>query len=210
MVLSVLYGLGGAGFFKSAAAAAPSRPWAEGKALVVYFSMPETGKPGYMTREEDNSTVVIGGKVLGNTQYVAELIRQNTGADIFRIEPATAYPTDHAALVDLAKREQSGNVRPKLKANVKNLDRYDVVFVGYPNWWGDMPMILYSFLENADLSGKRVIPFVTHGGSGFSGTVETIAKLQPRAAVDRNGISISRNDVQDCAPDVSEWLKNLK
>lgn len=73
-----------------------------------------------------------------------------------------------------------------------------------------MPMILYSFLENADLSGKRVISFVTHGGSGFSGTVETIAKLQPRAAVDRNGISISRNDVQDCAPDVSEWLKNLK
>ncbi|MFR5880652.1 MAG: hypothetical protein ACLUEQ_07545 [Cloacibacillus evryensis] len=73
LVLSVLYGLGGAGFFKSAAAAAPSRPWAEGKALVVYFSMPETGKPGYMTREEDNSTVVIGGKVLGNTQYVPNL-----------------------------------------------------------------------------------------------------------------------------------------
>lgn len=89
-------------------------------------------------------------------------------------------------------------------------DNSTVVFAGYPNWWGDMPMILYSFLENADLSGKRVIPFVTHGGSGFSGTVETIAKLQPRAAVDRNGISISRNDVQDCVPDVSEWLKNLK
>ena len=64
-------------------------------------------------------------------------------------------------------------------------DNSTVVFAGYPNWWGDMPMILYSFLENADLSGKRVIPFVTHGGSGFSGTVETIAKLQPRAAVDR-------------------------
>ena len=172
-----------------------------GKNLAVYFSMPDN---------VDDSTVVIDGETLGNTQYMAYVIQETVGADIFRIEPETPYPTDHDKLVDLAKEEQNDNARPKIKDMIENFDTYENIFVGYPNWWGDMPMILYSFLENADLSGKRVISFVTHGGSGFSGTVETIAKLQPRAAVDRNGISISRNDVQDCVPDVSEWLKNLK
>jgi flavodoxin len=180
------------------------------KALVVYFSMPETANPNNMTSEEKNSTVIINGKVQGNTQYVANLIQENTGADLFRIEPEKPYPTDHRTLVDLAKEEQNNEARPKLAANVKNIDQYDVIFVGYPNWWGDMPMILYSFLESVDLSGKTVIPFNTHGGSGFSDTINTIAELQPGAAVNKKGFTVSRDTVQDCAEDVKEWLKELK
>jgi len=100
------------------------------KTLVVYFSMPETTKPNNMTQEEDNSTVVINGYVIGNTQYVAYLIQKNTGADIFRIEPKTPYPTNHKTLVDLAKAEQTNKARPELAAKVENLGKYDVIFLG--------------------------------------------------------------------------------
>lgn len=179
------------------------------KILVVYFSMPETTNPNTMTQEEANSTVVVGGEVLGNTQYVAYLIQKNTGADIFRIEPKTPYPTNHKTLVDLAKAEQNNKARPELAKKVENLGQYDVTFLGYPNWWGDMPMILYSFLESHNLSGKTIIPFNTHGGSGFSNTVSTIAALQPNASVVKNGFTVSRDTVQNCADDVAAWLKKL-
>ena len=182
---------------------------AEGKALVVYFSMPETSDPDNMTQEEDNSVVVIDGEVLGNTQYVAYVIQENTGADIFRIEPETPYPTDHDTLVDLAAQEQEDNARPAIKGNIEDLGQYDTVFVGFPNWWGDMPMILYSFFDAYDFSGKTVIPFNTHGGSGFSSTISTIAELEPDADVREDGFTVSRNNVQDAEPDILAWLSDL-
>lgn len=180
------------------------------KVLVVYFSMPETNKPDNMTTDEANSTVVIDGKVLGNTQYVALLIQENTGADIFRLEPKTPYPTNHSVLVDLAKKEKNENIRPELAKKVDSIEQYDIVFLGYPNWWGDMPMIIYSFLENYDLSGKTIIPFNTHGGSGFSNTISAIAKLQPNAKVEKNGFTVSRNTVDKAKNGVIDWLRSLK
>lgn len=192
---------------KTSTDSAPSKTGETSKILVVYFSMPETTNPDNMTEEEKNSTVVIDGKVLGNTQYVASLIQENTGADIFRIEPKTPYPTDHKTLIDLAKNEQNEKARPELLADAENIGQYDVIFLGYPNWWGDMPMILYSFLESVDLSGKTIILFNTHGGSGFSDTINTIIELQPKGSVDKNGFTVSRNDVAECAGDVSAWVK---
>lgn len=180
------------------------------KTLVVYFSVPETTKPDNMNKEEENSTVVINGEVLGNTQYVAYLIQKNTDADIFRIEPKTPYPTHHKTLVDLAKAEQNNKVRPELAKQIENLGQYKVIFIGYPNWWADMPMALYTFLETHNLSGKVIIPFNTHGGSGFSDTINTIARLQPNASVIRNGFTVSRDLVHNCANDVAAWLKQLK
>lgn len=181
----------------------------EGKTLVVYFSMPETSDPNNMTQEEDNSAVVIDGEVLGNTQYVAYVIQENTGADIFRIEPETPYPTEHDTLVDLAAQEQEDNARPAIKDSIEDLGQYDTVFVGYPNWWGDMPMILYSFFDAYDFSGKTIIPFNTHGGSGFSGTISTIAELEPDADIREDGFTVSRNNVQDAEPDILAWLADL-
>lgn len=180
----------------------------DSKTLVVYFSQPETNKAENMTQEEDNSTVVIDGEVLGNTQYMAYVIAENKNADIFRIEPATPYPTDHKTLVDLAADEQENNVRPSIKEQITNLDEYDTVFLGYPNWWGDMPMILYTFLETYDLSGKTVVPFNTHGGSGFSNTVSAIRSLQPNADV-LEGLSISRNHIQDAEQEITDWVNTL-
>lgn len=179
-----------------------------GKNLVVYFSMPETTDPNNMTTEEDNSVVVIDGEVLGNTQYMAYVIQETVGADIFRIEPETPYPTDHEKLVDLAKEEQNDNARPKIKDTIASFDTYENIFVGYPNWWGDMPMILYSFFDGYDFSGKTIIPFNTHGGSGFSSTISTIKELEPNAEV-LDGKSISRNDIQDAEQEIIDWVKSL-
>lgn len=180
-----------------------------GKPLVVYFSMPETTDPDNMTQEEANSTVVIDGEVLGNTQYVAYVIQENIGADIFRIEPETPYPTDHDTLVDLAAEEQDNNARPAIKDSIEDLEQYDTIFIGYPNWWGDMPMILYSFFDQYDFSGKTIVPFNTHGGSGFSNTISTIAELEPSAEVNEDGFTVSRNNVQDAEQDIISWLSDL-
>ena len=179
------------------------------KELVVYFSMPETTDPDNMTREEENSLVVIDGEVVGNTQYVAYVIQENTQGDIFRIEPEVPYPTEHDTLVDLAAEEQEENARPTINGKIEELEQYDTIFIGYPNWWSDMPMILYSFFDDYDFAGKTIIPFNTHGGSGFSSTIETIKELEPDANVNENGFTVSRNNVADAENDIIEWLKEL-
>lgn len=178
-----------------------------GKTLVVYFSWPETLNPQNMSNDEANSTVVINGKVLGNTQYVAMMIAEITGAEIFRIEPVKPWPLNHKRLIAQAKIEQMRDYRPAIAKPLKNFQDYDTIFLGYPNWWADLPMILYTFLETYDFSGKRIIPFNTHGGSGFSGTSRTIADLQPKAEVVRNGYTVSRDVVAEAAPEVTRWVK---
>ena len=176
------------------------RPNYEGtKTLVVYFSQPD---------DVDNSTVVINGETLGNTQYMAYVIQENTGANIFRIVPETPYPTNHSELVDLAQNEQRNKARPKFKGEIENFAEYDTVFVGYPNWWSDMPMIMYTFFDTYDFSGKTIIPFNTHGGSGFSSTISTIRNLEPNATV-KDGKSISRNSIQNAEKEIIDWVKSL-
>ena len=177
--------------------------------LVVYFSLPETDDPNDMTEEEENSTVIIDGEVLGNTQYMAYVIQEQTGADIFRIEAENPYPLDHDTLVDQAAEEQDQQARPAIADQVENMADYDVVYLGYPNWWADMPMILYTFLEEYDLSGKTIIPFNTHGGSGFSRTIDTIRELEPEAAV-LDGLTISRNSIQDAEQEIVDWVQGIQ
>ena len=104
----------------------------------------------------------------GNTEAVAAEIQNQTGADTFRLVPAEPYTDDYDALLDIAQEEQRNGARPAIFGSIENFDSYEVVYLGFPNWWGDMPMILYSFLDDYDLSGKTIVPFVTSGGSGFS------------------------------------------
>lgn len=185
----------------------PTTP--EKRSLVVYFSMPETADPNNMTQDEAQSTVVIDNEVLGNTQYMAYIIQQTADADIFRIEPETPYPTDHRTLVDLAADEQDKNARPAIKNSIPNWETYDTIFVGYPIWWSDMPMILYTFFDQYDFSGKTLVPFSTHGGSGFAGTPTTIERLEPNAKM-QNGLTISRDRIQDAEKDIIDWVNGLK
>lgn len=177
------------------------------KTLVVYFSVPETTNPVNMTKEEDNSVVVIDGEVLGNTQYMAFVIQQNTGADLFRIEPEIPYTTNHAELVELAKQEQVRNERPAILNRIENFENYETVFIGYPIWWTDMPMILYAFFDSYDFSGKTIVPFSTHGGNGFAGTPNKISGLEPGATI-AEGMTVSRDVIQDAEADIVNWLRN--
>ena len=158
--------------------------------LVVYFSMPETTDSKNMTEEEDNSTVVIDGEVMGNTQYVAMEIQEKMNADIFRIEPETAYTTNH-------------------EDKISDFEQYDTIFVGYPIWWSDLPMIMYSFFDEYDFSDKTIIPFSTHGGSGLADTISTIQELEPNANVYEQGLSISRNDIENSSEEISQWLEKV-
>ena len=169
------------------------------KKLVVYFSVPDN---------RDNSYVEIDGERLGNTQYMAYTIQKNTGADIFRILPKNPYPTDHDELLAAAQNEIRTNARPEIDGIIEDFDSYDVVFVGYPNWNADMPYIMYTFFETYDFSGKMIVPFNTHGGSGFSGTQETIAELEPNATM-LEGKSISRNSIEGAEQEIIDWLDGI-
>ncbi len=180
----------------------------ESKVLVAYFSMPETTNPNNMTTEEANSTVVINGEVLGNTQYMAQVIQRTTNADIYRIEPQNPYPTDHTTLVAQAREEQDQDTRPAIKDAISDFDSYDTVFIGYPIWWSDLPQILYTFFDTYDFSGKTVIPFSTHGGSSFAGTPATIQSLEPGAKM-LDGLTISRNNIQDAEQEIISWVNGL-
>lgn len=179
---------------------------AEGNVLIAYFSVPETDGVDAVAGA---SRVVVNGEVLGNSQYIAQLIQQEAGGDLFRIETVQEYPGSHDPLLEFAYNEKAENARPELASQIENPDSYDVIFLGYPNWNADLPMPLYTFLEEYDFSGKTIIPFTTHGGSGFSRTIQTIQELQPEASVVENGLSISRNDAADAQEDVSDWVAGL-
>lgn len=177
--------------------------------LLAYFTMPEDVDPAGADAVAGASIVVRDGEILGNVEYMARTIQQAVGGDLLRIETAEEYPLEHEALVDFAAEEQEAGARPALATQIENLEQYDTIFLGYPNWWGDMPQALYTFLESYDLSGKTIIPFCPHGGSGFSRTQSTIAELQPNATVREDGLTLSRNDVADSAEQVTAWAQGL-
>lgn len=189
--------------------AALDRPLDGSRTLIAYFSVPLTDNPEGMNEDEENSTHVVDGEVLGNTQYVAQLIEARTGADVFRIETAVDLPLDFPVLEEQALQEQEAGARPELRALIPNLEDYDTVFVGYPIYWYDLPMPLYSFLEQHDFSGKTIIPFSTHGGSQLSGTVEIITELLADSTVASNAFTISRDDMDEAESEVGTWLDGL-
>ncbi len=181
------------------------------KSLVVYFSVPETDDANKkMTAEEENSAIVVDGKVLGNTQYVAQLIAEDTKSDLYRIEPERSYTTNHQELVAQASKEQEENARPKIKTSIKNFEQYETIYVGYPIWWSDMPQILYTFFESYDFNGKTIIPFSTHGGSGLADTVEIIQNKLTSATVETNAFTLSRDDMEQAPQKVQEWLESIE
>lgn len=179
------------------------------KILIAYFSVPENTDTNDADAVASASIVVSNEEKMGNTEYVANVIQKATGGDLFEIKTEKEYPLDHEELVDYARREQSENARPKLTTAVDNFEQYDVIFIGYPNWWADMPMPVYSFLEAYDFSGKTIVPFVTHGGSGASNTISTISQIQPNTVVSDHAFVVSRNDVSDSETDITDWIEDL-
>lgn len=179
---------------------------ADSNILIAYFSVMETDG---LDTVAGASRVAVDGEVMGNNEYIARLIQRETGGELFAIETVQEYPTTHDPLLEFAYNEKADNARPELATQIEDPGSYDVIFLGYPNWNADLPMPLYTFLEAYDFSGKTIIPFTTHGGSGFSRTIQTIVELQPDANVVTDGLSISRNSVSAAESEVTDWVKGL-
>ena len=149
----------------------------------------------------------------GNTAIVAEMIADGTGADLYEVLPADDhYPMTYDELIDVGKQEQNENARPEYAGELPDLSQYDTIFIGAPVWWGDWPMIMYTVFENNDLSGKTLIPFCTHAGSGLSGFDRKLASACPDSEVS-DGLAIAGTDAQN-DPDgvrdkVNDWLSGL-
>ena len=183
----------------SSGAEQTTEPGSETKILVVYFS--RTGEQ-----------YTVGTIDKGNTAIVAEMIAEKTGADLYEILPETDYPYTYSALTDVAKKEQNNNARPKIKGELPDISKYDTIFIGAPVWWGDWPMICYTFFESVDLSGKKLVPFSTHEGSGLSGFDRKLASVVPGAEV-LTGQAFRGNDCQNKQADVrttvNKWIDGL-
>ena len=173
----------------------------DGKNLVVFVSHTgENYNVGYIEK--------------GNTHIIADMIADATGADIFEIVPEKGYPTDdYNECIEVAKQELHADARPAVKGDVK-IEDYDVVFIGYPNWWGNPPMCVYTFIEKHDWNGKTVIPFITHEGSGMGGTDRKIAEACGGAnTLTGNGLAVQGKVAQknqaSARKSVDSWLERL-
>ncbi|WP_425800441.1 flavodoxin [Desulfitobacterium sp. Sab5] len=172
--------------------------FSDAKCLIAYFS-----------REGNN---YVSGRIVnlavGNTEVAAKMIREITGGDLFSIEAVNAYPEDYTETTEVAKQELRANARPELTDQLENMASYDVIFLGYPNWWGTMPMPVFTFLEEYDFSGKTIVPFCTHEGSGLGHSEKDIAKLCPKATL-LKGLAIHGTRVNDAKKDIANWLDKV-
>lgn len=165
--------------------------------LVIYFS--RSGE-NYFGGELKNIEK-------GNTEVVAEYIKELDGADLFKVEPANEYPADYMKCIDVAKKEQQADARPEIKEILTDISGYDTIYIGFPNWWGTLPMPMFTQLEELDFTDKIVKPFVTHEGSGFGSSQKDLKKLCAGAEI-RNGLSIPGADVYDAKGIVNAWIED--
>jgi len=166
------------------------------KTLIAYYSR----------KGQNYAAGSIVNLAVGNTEVVARKIQAITGGDLFEIQTVKSYPESYNETTDVAMTEKRTNARPELKQYVENIDTYDVIYLGYPNWWGTFPMAVCTFLESADFSGKTIIPFCTHEGSGIGKSESDICKLCPTANV-KTGLAIRGSSVNNADTQLEAWLK---
>lgn len=166
------------------------------KILVAYFS-----------HKGEN---YINGKIvditIGNTKIIAEMIHEIKGGDLFEIETVIDYPREYNITTSLAKDELMNKARPKLKSHIENIDNYDVIYLGFPNWWNTMPMAVFTFLEDHNLSEKTIIPFCTHEGSGMGRSDKDIKNICPNSIIGKS-IAIYGSTVKNSFQSIKSWLK---
>ena len=161
------------------------------------------------TSEADTNILIAYFSWSGNTERVAQIIAGQTGGDLFAIEPATPYTDDYDELLDIARQEQSEDARPELAAQVENWADYDVIFVGYPNWWSDAPMAVYTFLESYDFTGKTLVPFNTSASGGFGRSLDGIAESAAGATI-LEGLELTSGELEGAEGAVTAWLDGLE
>lgn len=168
------------------------------KTLIVYYSR----------KGENYWNGSIKNLSKGNTEIIAEMIADLTGGDLFQVETVKDYAADYYTCIDEAKEELRNQDRPELKAYKDSLEDYDRIYVGYPNWWGTMPMAMFTFLEHYDLSGKQIIPFCTNEGSGMGSSERDLKKICKGATVEK-GLSIHGAEAAQSRGKVEAWVKSL-
>ncbi|MBQ7409296.1 MAG: NAD(P)H-dependent oxidoreductase [Alphaproteobacteria bacterium] len=166
------------------------------KSLVIYYS--KDGQ-NYVNGSIENLTK-------GNTEIVAEYIRDNFNADLFKVESFSDYPDDYYECTDVAKQELRDNARPDVKKTISDLSEYDVIFIGGPIWWGTYPMPMFTVLEKLDFNGKIVMPFSTHEGSGLGDVMRDMKKLCVGADV-KSGLAIRGGSVKNASSQIDNWIK---
>lgn len=177
--------------------------------LTAYFSYGENAEiPNGADASASASIQPAEDGMTGNTGLVAREIQKAAGGDLFSIRTVTPYPASYDDTVAKGREEQQQNARPALSSHIEDPASYDVIFLGYPNWWGGMPMALYTFLDEYDLSGKTIIPFCTSGGSALSDTVEAIRAAEPNAVV-LDGFHVSDSSAARSGNSVEQWVKSL-
>jgi flavodoxin len=168
------------------------------KSLIAYFS-----------RKGNN---YVGGSIVnlptGNTEVIAKKIHELTGGYMFRIKTVKSYPDDYTEATNVAQEEKRENARPELTGKIEDMGSYDVIYVGYPNWWGTMPMAVFTFFEAYDFTGKTIVPYCTHEGSGMGVSERDIKKLCSNAKV-LPGLAIRGGSVGGADKDIATWLKKL-
>ena len=181
--------------------------WAEENAestLVVYFSVAENSAVDITSSASVTSW---NGETVGTISVLANMIHDRVGGSLVSLDTSVEYPAE--TIIDFAAEEQEREDRPELIGTIENWDSYDTVFVAYPTWWYDLPMVMYSFFDAYDFSGKTIIPFNTHNGSRFSGTIQTIEQLEPDATVITDGFTVNERDVAGAQEDIASWLSGL-
>jgi flavodoxin len=164
--------------------------------LIAFFSRADENYFGGVYRYID----------VGNTEVVANQIKELTGADSFMIEMMTPYSADYTTCVNQAKKDKNVGARPKLATELDSIDEYDTIILMYPNYWGTCPMAVFTFLEKYDFTGKTILPLCTHEGSGMGGSERDIAKVAKGATLKR-GLPINGSSVESAKPKVEKWLK---
>lgn len=182
-------------------------PTPDNKILIAYFTAAENSGVDAVASA---SYSMVNSEPVGRLRAIANMIQTETGGELFSIRTSVVYPADGGELIDYAAEEQREDARPELTSHIDDLDKYDTIFVGYPNWWADLPQVMYSFFDEYDFSGKTIIPFNVHNGSRLSGTVGTIAELEPNAIVITDAFTISERNVPEAAAEVREWLDGLE
>lgn len=161
-----------------------------------------------------NLQTQIGGNILiayfswsGNTENAAQIIQEQTGADIIELNPAEPYSSNYSEVLDQAQKDMNADARPELANHVENMEQYDTILLGYPNWWATIPMPVATFLEEYDFSGKTIIPFCSHGGGGFDQSITDIFKLTPNSRIGE-GLSIHYSGGTSLENDITTWLNS--
>ena len=181
----------------------------QNKILIAYFTWSDNTvveNPDSIDVDAETSASVLSP---GNAELIANWIAEETGGDLFSIKTQNKYSSDYDECLNQARKERDNNERPALVGRVNNINDYDVIFLGFPNWWYTCPMAVFTFVESYDLSGKTIIPFCTHGTGGLSRTIRDLKKLLPDNCEVLEPIGVYRPEVKNSKNKVLDWLRKL-